>query len=850
MGKLSFDQFVSTYYKATHSLRNFFKSSALSLLVIVVILLLLTQMDQALTMMVDLVENPKAKFSLVLGLYLINALALALSHYPIYTYYAANLNQSGNYTKWQVAYPFGIWPLNRLPVFVFRTLKDTNYTPDRWANYLRYSLGILIHGVWIHFILSSFEPNLSYQGIDSFWIRLTCLILLLLPLLAYVRFKERFAYYKEQANHAQKGVHPKLDKLYRILGIGYFAIGTATLLSVLFLLFWGNFSIGGLIALLVCSYLFVANYLLFRLLRTRFTAVQASLKDSNWSAICWFLSRIGFMQASRNYLGMFFIHFLVAAGVVIYSTLGGLFEWELANGIPLLLAFFYLYYYLIATSGKFFFVSRKMANTKTRRFRLVFFAGALLILLIIGTSVFGPETRTHELDLVNPSAPPLTEAQFIDSIISKDTNTQFYIASHGGGLKANVWTLNVVNELQRRTSGKLMEQAVALSGASGGSLGLALYTGLYRSYGKDTQQIQEQIESLSRRNYTSVDLAFTFGLDTYRKVWPLNQNIGIRDRPYYAMRKYQNEIERSPSTTLSALGFRSYWKQTFDKDGYFPSLIMNTAGTQGNRGILWSVKSSEFNAIFPNSENLADLDQGKTLPFYQAVSTTNRFPVFSPAAKIPGYGHYIDAGAIDNSGLLGLMDLYRYLEAQHQLSKEKTTVFIEIINSKSLYTRHLIDRFRKEKGLIHLSINEVETDNLVADLQTGLNLDKIPEYLSDYMKQWDLLDPKLNYVRLFMPHKVSIEEVEASLGGALTDDLIREQLTQYLKLSINQILELAPNHSRGFSPWNYYEPTLSRHLSESSIDYLQAMLQHPEVLAGFDAIDQYSLIPSTTNENP
>lgn len=850
MSKSSFGRIIATYFRAVHSFKNFVKSSALSLLVILVILLLLTQMDQALTMMVDLVENPSARFSLLLSLYLINALALSLSHYPIYTYYAANLNQSANYTKWRQAHPFRFWPLRKLPVFVFTTVKDSNYKPDRWANYLRYSLGILIHGVWIHFILTSFQPNLHYQGIDTFWIRAVCLLLLIVPLLAYVRLKERFAFYKEQANHAQKGLHPKLDKLYRTLGLTYFIIGTASWICVMALLIWGNFSLGGLALLLLCSFLFVANYLLFRLLRTRLSAVQESLSDSRWSPICWFLRRISFMQASRNYLGMFFIHFLIALAVVLYATLGGINEWELSNGIPLLLAFFYLYYYLIATLGKFFFVSRKMENTKNRRFRLVFIGGAVFIFLAIGTSVFGPETRTHELDLVTALADPIEELQFAQAAKNNPGAVQFYIASHGGGLKANVWTLNVVNALQARTNGKLLDRTIALSGASGGSLGLALYTGLYRSFGTDTNNIQHRIDSLSRRNYTSVDLAFTFGLDTYRKLWPLNQRIGIRDRPYYAMRKYQNGIELSPSKTLSDLGFEAFWKEAYQKNGYYPSLIMNTAGTKGNRGILWSVRPERFEAIFPNSENLASLNGAKTLPFYQAVSTTNRFPVFSPAAKIPGYGHYIDAGAIDNSGLLGCIDLYRHLNASHAVAKGKTTVFVEIINSKSLYTRQLIKRFQEEEGIRHLSIDEVETDNLVADLQTGLNLDKIPEYLSDYLEQWRQLDQEVDFIRLFMPHKVSIEEAEASLGGSLTRKTDRERLSAFLDDSNSRILQLTPTQSTGFDPWAYYEPTLSRHLSESSIDYLQAMLDHPEVRSGFDTITQYCSKTTHTDENP
>ena len=142
--------------------------------------------------------------------------------------------------------------------------------------------------------------------------------------------------------------------------------------------------------------------------------------------------------------------------------------------------------------------------------------------------------------------------------------------------------------------------------------------------------------------------------------------------------------------SLSEVPYRAYWADAFRKEDngaqkYFPSLIMNTAGVRANRGILWSVKDSNtFNTIFPNADNLADLyfNEDKTLPYYQAVSMTNRFPGLSPAAKIKGYGHYMDAGVIDNSGLLSNLDVYNYLKTKDALFANKKVIFIDIINSK------------------------------------------------------------------------------------------------------------------------------------------------------------------------
>jgi hypothetical protein len=271
---------------------------------------------------------------------------------------------------------------------------------------------------------------------------------------------------------------------------------------------------------------------------------------------------------------------------------------------------------------------------------------------------------------------------------------------------------------------------------------------------------------------------------------------------------------------------------------------MNTAATTGRRGVLWSVKSEEFGDIFHFSEDLAELvdyneNDGKQIPktlsFYEAVSTTNRFPVFSPAAKIPGYGHYIDAGAIDNSGLLGCLDLYLYLQSKGSIG-EKNVVFIEIINSKSLYLDYLLKKLETK----HIQKEENETDNIIADMQTALNLDKIPGYVSDFVDHSE----QLELIKIFMPHKVTIVDVEGYLNGEIVSKDQRETIMEALaehNAYIDSITEKgqgADDDNKFFRKWNTYEPTLSRHLSESSLQFIEDILEHQTIQEKIDIIKE------------
>ena len=116
------------------SILNFFRSSFISIVLIVVLLLLLTKMSQAYTMLVAMIDCQKP---LIGGsILLVSVLAMAISHYPIYVYYAMDLNDSREHVNWETTHfkIFNFKPINRLleqlPVLftMLTTVKDIKET--------------------------------------------------------------------------------------------------------------------------------------------------------------------------------------------------------------------------------------------------------------------------------------------------------------------------------------------------------------------------------------------------------------------------------------------------------------------------------------------------------------------------------------------------------------------------------------------------------------------------------------------------------------------------------------------------------------------------------------------------
>ena len=64
----------------------------------------------------------------------------------------------------------------------------------------------------------------------------------------------------------------------------------------------------------------------------------------------------------------------------------------------------------------------------------------------------------------------------------------------------------------------------------------------------------------------------------------------------------------------------------------------------------------------------------------------------------------------------------------------------------------------------------------------------------------------------------------------------------------NEILTLTEKPDKTFfDPWEFYEPTLSRHLSKSSLAYVKAILEHPMLRKQFADI---AALANPSNSTP
>lgn len=514
------------------------------------------------------------------------------------------------------------------------------------------------------------------------------------------------------------------------------------------------------------------------------------------------------------------------------------------NPLVILLAqFIVLYGIVIIPLKHFFYYRQKEIAPKLGFWKRAVFLGLfrrhipILIIVSIVAGFIGNDL--HLLPTVEEQKEVVSFDDFVDDFDDRFTpdDTVYFVASFGGGLKANIWNQLILDTLANFNGHPILSHTVAISGVSGGAIGHAVFSGLYNKHpGTDSTALKirkSEIEKLGSKNFVSLDLAYLLGKDLLYELIPdfLYRSMGqTNDRAKRAMEEYSHFVN-GDSTMLSGT-FRSFWATLYRKEKavgrFFPAIIANAAGTHIQRGIACSVKMTgeQFDSTFFDSTDLLTFAGDTTsLPFLYAASCTNRFPIFSPAAKVNEKGHFIDGGYFENSGMLSLLDFSEALKsrsecfrrgAKDSTRKEPTVIFIQIINGKDEYLKSLLKGQQGKKSV-------KEAPEVSSILGTVTSISFVPSYL---MKR-SALDS--HYVQIHLPYYITEKDINALFKA---ENFILNDSSQHNKDQSNSRL-IAMQDS---NPYQFVQPPLARLLGKQAVNYMEATLRQEATWADLNRL--------------
>lgn len=436
--------------------------------------------------------------------------------------------------------------------------------------------------------------------------------------------------------------------------------------------------------------------------------------------------------------------------------------------------------------------------------------------------------------------------QFLDKL-NKDTSREesrpiICLAADGGGLKAAYWTMSILHRLD--SMGLYEENLFLLSGASGGSLGQGLYTYM-KAQGMDRKQISQAINKLGKVNFISGDLA---GLLTR---WPINYIPDINSYPessydrmeamaYYYF-KIINQVggleeQRWQYDSLRQYPYHYWWAKN---DYQLPLFITNTARAEdGIKGWSHPLKKEAYleAGVVDLTRRVKD-DRTSYISFPDALFLTNRFPIMSPAARIYGKGHFVDAGAIDNSGMGTILQLLHKLKGKEGESE----VFRDFFKHKVILISTRNDRSRFIYGQFIELVNGCmgETDrrselNSFFGSVVSAGITGEPKVLDEIVKSGEakaLLGIDTLY-ELALPFRLNFQMV--------VNTYKRELQCMNQEAVVKSIEDKIEDINREIEVLNappIVEPPLGRLISEPARKYMDNMMRYETIQGVWEALE-------------
>jgi hypothetical protein len=238
-----------------------------------------------------------------------------------------------------------------------------------------------------------------------------------------------------------------------------------------------------------------------------------------------------------------------------------------------------------------------------------------------------------------------------------------FVCSSGGGQRASVWTLRVLQAIDSMSKGKFLKNTILMTGASGGMIGAAYFRELYlrKQQGKITNlHDRKYMENIAKDRLNPLifalltgDLGFKF-----QQVSSGNKSY-FKDRSYFFERKIIKDTE-------NMLDKRLIDYQLPEQKAQIPIMIVSPCIINDGRKLLISSQPISYMTSSQNHEQnevhtkvkgvefrrFFEAQEADSLHFVTALRMNATFPYITPNVLLPSNPlmEVMDAGLLDNFG--------------------------------------------------------------------------------------------------------------------------------------------------------------------------------------------------------
>ena len=256
------------------------------------------------------------------------------------------------------------------------------------------------------------------------------------------------------------------------------------------------------------------------------------------------------------------------------------------------------------------------------------------------------------------------------------------IATSGGGQRAALWTMNVLQQAHAFSDGKLFKHTRLISGASGGVIGAGFYRELYLRSLTDPEielTSYDYLRQISSDNLNPIIFTLLVNDLLIR-----NQYFQYNDRKYLKDRGYAFEAQFNTNTNgILDKPLKDYYLP--EQQGIIPMMPVTPLIINDARKLFISPHSMSYMGVsMERFEGLREKSQAidfkrffaghdaDNLRFISALRMGATFPFITPNIQLPSNPRMeiMDAGLSDN---FGIQDAMRFLYVFREWIKENTS---------------------------------------------------------------------------------------------------------------------------------------------------------------------------------
>jgi len=335
------------------------------------------------------------------------------------------------------------------------------------------------------------------------------------------------------------------------------------------------------------------------------------------------------------------------------------------------------------------------------------------------------------------------------------------VNSSGGGSRSALWTITVMQALDKSSQGEVTEHTQLITGASGGMIGAAYYREL---------NLQEQLGKIKSRNdfkyrdKISGDMLnkLAFMASTH-DIFIRYQNVKVKGHSYTKDRGYAFESQLHKNTNGVLKHSLGYYTK-YEKSGSIPTMIFTpTIINDGRRMFICSqptnfITSGEYSSggyvnAFENVDIHSLLNNQRTtdLQFSTVLRASATFPFVMPMITMPTTPEIqlMDAGIRDNYGGKTMM---QFLDVMKEWIAENTSgvIVLQIRDVKKVFEKEtfkqvsLLDKIALPFGNMYKNFPKVQDYNQDELIKLGSKSFDFPVDIVSF----NLLEKKTDYISL------------------------------------------------------------------------------------------------------